>query len=522
MERPWQVLVIDDFAPMRSTIRSGLEQSGLFSVFVLSSTNQAWLLLENEKIDLILCDVNMPGQSGLELLQAIRSHAQYSHLPFMLMTGDGSKQMVSKAIALGVNDFVVKPFTLNLLKERVINLLQRKARAPVAQAVAANTVTLPEHSGSTSQLPQTDHSISYKPTILVVDDEPTNLELIFNLLKDDYSIKVATSGKKALSIVTSDTPPDLILLDVMMPEMDGYEVCETLMNNARHDIPVIFVSAKTAVADVTKGFALGAVDYIFKPLQPEILQARIRTQLALRDARIQLRRTIDALLENARIRQDMEHITGHDVKNPLSSVLMQLTLLLDDPQLADQFKEPLRQIRHSTQMALGLVSQGTDLLKMENGTYQLQAEPVAIEPLLKQVQADLAEPIQQKHLQLTSKLFVKNPLVMGEEQLCYFIFSNLLKNAIEAAPARSEVVISIEELQDSVAIRFYNEGAVPEAIRDSLFDKYVTSGKTEGTGLGSYSARMMTLVQNGDIGFKVLNNTKTVFTVSLPRTAATH
>lgn len=512
MERQWQVLVIDDFAPMRNTIRSGLEQSGLYQVFVLSSTNQIWPLLENEKIDLVICDINIPGQSGLELLEVIRNHNQYSHIPFMLMTGDGSKEVVTQAIALRVNDFVVKPFTLNLLKERVSSVLQRKTSSP-APAVQTATPRQTEAAEPFSQA---------KPTILVVDDEATNLELLFNLLKQHYNIKVANNGKKALSIVSSDSPPDLILLDVMMPDMDGYEVCETLMNNASQDIPVIFVSAKTEVADVTKGFALGAVDYIFKPLQPEILQARIRTQLALRDARVQLRRTIDALLENARIKQDMEHLAGHDVKSPLSSVLMQLSLLLEDPQLASHYKEQLGQMRRSTQMALGLVSQSTDLLKMENGTYRLQPEPVAIEPLLKQVQLDLSEPIQQKHLQISFKLFVKNPMVMGEEQLCYFIFSNLLKNAVEAAPARSEVMISIEELHDSVTIRFYNEGAVPEAIRESLFDKYVTSGKSDGTGLGSYSARMMTLVQNGDISFKVLNNAKTVFTLSLPRTKPSH
>jgi hypothetical protein len=515
MERQWRLLVIDDFAPMRNTIRSGLEQSGLFNVFVLSSTNQIWPLLENETIDMVICDVNIPGQSGLELLQAIRNHSLYSHLPFMLMTGDGSKQVVTQAISLGVNDFVVKPFTLNQLKERVTSVLQRKTRATLAPELSVqNTV----QSKSETVVPVTNA----KPTILVVDDEPTNLELLFNLLKDDYNIKVANNGKKALSIVSSDSPPDLILLDIMMPVMDGYEVCETLMNNTSHDIPVIFVSAKTEVADVTKGFALGAVDYVFKPLQPEILLARIRTQLALRDARVQLRRTIDALLENARIKQDMEHLTQHDVKSPLSSVLMQLTLLLEDPQLAAQYKEQLSQMRRSAQMALGLVSQGTDLLKMENGSYQLQAEPVEVEPLLKQVQLDLSEQIQQKHLQISFKFFVKNPVVKGEEQLCYFIFTNLLKNAVEAAPARSEVMISVEELHDSVTIRFYNEGAVPEGIRESLFDKYVTSGKEEGTGLGSYSARMMTLVQNGDVSFKVLNNAKTVFTVSLPRITSSH
>src|SRR3989338_6642904 len=168
MERQWQVLGIDDFAPMRNTIRSGLEQSGLFNVFVLSSTNQIWPLLDNEKIDLVICYINIPCQSGLKLLKMIRGHQQYSNLPFMLMTGDGSKHIVAQAIALRVNDFVVKPFTLNLLKERVTSVLQRKTRAPVASA------KIPDHQLTRTAIP----FINAKPTILVVDDEPTNLELL--------------------------------------------------------------------------------------------------------------------------------------------------------------------------------------------------------------------------------------------------------------------------------------------------------------------------------------------------------
>jgi len=516
MERSWNLLVIDDFAPMRSTIRAGLEQSGIFKVTALASTNQVWQVLENEKIDLVLCDINLPGQNGLELLQELREHPQHSYLPFMLMTGDSSKQLVSQAISLGVNDFVVKPFTLNLLKERVTNQLQRKGRQ-AAKPSPEPEQSLTSANNNLSGVTAAKSLVPSQPTILVVDDEPANLELVFNLLKDDYQVKVAASGRKALNFVASATPPDLILLDVMMPEMDGYQVCEALMNETSHDIPVIFLTAKTAVADVTKGFALGAVDYIYKPLQPEILLARIRTQLAMRDARVQLRNTIDVLLENARLRQDIEHISKHDLKNPLSSVLMHLNLLLEDQGLAGHLKEQLNQIRQSAQMALGLVSQSADLLNMENGTYRLQPEPVEVEPLLHQIQSELIELIQQKNLQITYKMFVKQPVVKGEEQLCYFVFNNLLKNAIEAAPERTEIVISVEELQDAVAIRFYNEGVVPMAIRDSLFDKYVTSGKTQGTGLGSYSARMMTLVQKGDIKFKVINESKTVFTVSLPR-----
>ncbi len=125
-----------------------------------------------------------------------------------------------------------------------------------------------------------------KPTILIVDDTPDNITLLTSLLGEQYKNKVATNGIKALKIATTGTPPDLILLDIMMPEMDGYEVCRRLKEDAiTKDIPIIFLTARTQEGDETMGFELGAVDYITKPIAPPILMARVHTHLALQSAR---------------------------------------------------------------------------------------------------------------------------------------------------------------------------------------------------------------------------------------------
>jgi putative two-component system response regulator len=113
-----------------------------------------------------------------------------------------------------------------------------------------------------------------KPVILVVDDTPQNLSLMCELLEQDYTLKLATSGARALKIATASTPPDLILLDIMMPEMDGYEVCRQLKADpATADIPVIFVTALAEIENEEQGFALGAVDYITKPVSPSIVHS---------------------------------------------------------------------------------------------------------------------------------------------------------------------------------------------------------------------------------------------------------
>ncbi len=122
-----------------------------------------------------------------------------------------------------------------------------------------------------------------RPTVLVVDDTPANLSLISNLLKSDYRVKLANNGAKALALAAA-APPDLILLDIMMPEMDGFEVCRRLKaEEATRQVPVIFLTAKTEIEDEERGFAVGAVDFIHKPISPPIVAARVRAQLAVKD-----------------------------------------------------------------------------------------------------------------------------------------------------------------------------------------------------------------------------------------------
>jgi sigma-B regulation protein RsbU (phosphoserine phosphatase) len=143
-----------------------------------------------------------------------------------------------------------------------------------------------------------------KKTVLLVDDAPANIKSVKEILRDLYKIRVATSGVKALEMARVAPPPDLILLDVSMPEMDGYEVCIQLkLDPKTQDIPVIFLTGLTHVEEETKGFDVGAVDYIHKPFSPAVVRARVQTHLALRGIREQLAQqllTIREELETAR------------------------------------------------------------------------------------------------------------------------------------------------------------------------------------------------------------------------------
>jgi sigma-B regulation protein RsbU (phosphoserine phosphatase) len=164
---------------------------------------------------------------------------------------------------------------------------------------------------------------SAQKTILIVDDTPINIGVISGALKDSFATKVATSGEKALVIASAKDKPDLILLDIMMPEMDGYEVCRRLKADpGTRDIPVIFLTSQTEAEDETKGFEVGAVDYIHKPFSAAVVKARVRTHLMLREAHAVIARQlveINTELEMARqiqlsiLPSSTPKITGMDI-----------------------------------------------------------------------------------------------------------------------------------------------------------------------------------------------------------------
>lgn len=150
--------------------------------------------------------------------------------------------------------------------------------------------------------------------ILIVDDEPLNIDVLHNLLKEDYKIMAAINGKQALKVALSDSPPDLILLDIMMPEMDGYEVCSLLKSEEKtKNIPVIFVTAMGQITDETKGLEVGAIDYLTKPISPPIVQARIKTHLELKKRRDELQKAYN-VIESQKKRMQDELDFGRDIQ----------------------------------------------------------------------------------------------------------------------------------------------------------------------------------------------------------------
>ena len=347
-------------------------------------------------------------------------------------------------------------------------------------------------------------TIEKKATILIIEDLPENIDILFNVLKNTYEIKVATNGKNALQIIKKELP-DLILLDIVMPEMDGYETIHELKSNpATKNIPVIFLSGMSAMQDIVKGFELGAVDYITKPFSPPIVLARVKIQLDLKFAQEKLENQNIELLEMAKIKEDVEHMTRHDLKSPLTTIIGNTELLPLLGEMNDKQLKHMKMIKNAGIRMISMINRSLDLVKMERGIYKLEAEPVNILEIITSIIEERSDILSKRDLSI--KIHTNNGkpnnekliCIQGEKLLFYSLFSNLIDNAIEASPNENQITISMNYNQD-LEISIHNKGEVPAEIRDKFFEKFVSFGKRKGTGLGTYSAKLLTETMGGKI-----------------------
>ena len=367
---------------------------------------------------------------------------------------------------------------------------------------------------------------SIKKKILIVDDIPENIRILMEILKDDYVVVAAINGEKALKMATSDPVPDVILLDIMMPGMDGYEVCRRLKADQKaRAIPVIFVTAKSEAKDEIKGLSLGAVDYITKPISPPRVEARIKSHLALRGAQKKLEEQNKELIEAAKLKEDVDNIVRHDLKAPLSSIIGLPQMLLENKTLGPENEEFLKMIEESGYRMLNMINLSLDLFKMERGMYRFQPVQVDMVKLVAKIVAENQGLAEAKRIKIKTMVQGQSEGgsatfdVLGEELLCYSMLANLVKNTMEASPEGEPVSIFLEGNEQG-HIHIHNQGIVPNDIRDTFFGKYATCGKSGGTGLGTYSAKLIAETQGGEIRMVTSQTEGTTVSVILPLAGA--
>jgi signal transduction histidine kinase len=342
--------------------------------------------------------------------------------------------------------------------------------------------------------------MSERPTVLVVDDNRLNIDLLVDVLKDDYKLLVALNGVSALDII-HNVLPDIVLLDIMMPEMDGYEVCRRLKSDERTgQIPVIFITAKSQSEDEAKGLALGAVDYITKPVNPAIVQARIKTHLALynqnreleekvHNRTLELEKSKEKADEASRAKSAFLANISHELRTPLNHIMGLSSLLLEidtDPERL----ELIRPLHDGAAQLAGLFDQLLDLTMLESDAVRIDRKFFDFPKILSRLAA----------------VFHAYAVKKGVE--FEFIAHGDLPDTLYGAPLEASQALNNILLN---AFRYTEKGKVtldvridPDHFAGANQDRIMIRFAVTDTGVGIPSDRLETIFHSFEIGEKVM------------------
>ena len=373
-----------------------------------------------------------------------------------------------------------------------------------------------------------EQSDSHKGNIIIVDDTLPNLRILARILTDSgYLVRGIPSGAMALTATASE-PPDLILLDIMMPEMDGYEVCRQLKANEQtREIPVIFMSALDEIMDKVKAFSVGGVDYITKPFQVEEVLARVETHIALQALQRKLEHQVLALQEvNAALQESnneldaFAHTVAHDLKNPVANILMSTELLQEiagDAQ-PDQAKtaEIVQWLNVSGRKVVNIID---ELLLLASVRQEDVARaPVDMARVVRQAQNRLDWMIAQYQGVIT--LPEQWPVALGYAPWIEEIWVNYLSNGLKYGGQPPQLHLGTAELSDGT-IRFWikdnGPGIPPEKVA-MLFSEFTRIERTraEGHGLGLSIVKRIATKLNGSVGVESQVGQGSLFYFTLP------
>ena len=410
-------------------------------------------------------------------------------------------------------------------------LLETKLRAlsPTENSAPASIETLAPATDEAE--PPTDlASGTENGLLLIVDDVEANRDVLSRRLKrEGYQIETAASGADALEMV-HQSEFDLVLLDIMMPEMDGYEVLRQLKADPNtRPIPVIMISALDEIESVVRCIEMGAEDYLAKPFNKTLLRARIGASLEKkrahdREARLfsQLETNYRRLQQLEKMRDDLTHMIVHDLRTPLSSLLAGLQTIPMVAPLVPAQQECFDIALRGGFTLLGMINDLLDISKFESGTLQLETAPLSIETLVAESWEQVASAAQMLEITLRHEIAADLPIVAGDGGKLRRTLVNLLGNAIKFSSPRSNVTVGARVVENEVLcwVRDRGEGIPPEAF-ERIFEKFGQvenrrAGRQMSTGLGLALCKLVVEAHGGRIWVESTLGQGSTFYFALP------
>jgi two-component system, sensor histidine kinase and response regulator len=366
---------------------------------------------------------------------------------------------------------------------------------------------------------------TFKPTILVVDDNKRNLQVVGNILHEEqYKVAMAINGPTALKLA-AQLKPDLVLLDIMMPEMDGFEVCKKLKENEEtREIPVIFLTAKVETDDVVEGFNLGGVDYITKPFKQKELLVRIKTHLDLLQSKRKIAEQASLLQSNNAFKDRLFSIIGHDLRSPLSSIKFTIDMIKSGViELGDDFfHELIDQLAKTTDEAFTLLENLLGWAKSQSGNLPVVPEEFSLKEMAESIARLQKLNISNKNIELILDIN-ENLNVYADNQMINTVLRNLLSNAIKFTPNGGKIQILATKTNDhSVQVSVVDSGVgISEENMKRLFNntnplKTYGTNNEAGSGLGLILCKDFVEKNGGTLKVRSEESKGSTFSFNMP------
>ncbi|MGB0936945.1 MAG: response regulator [Colwellia sp.] len=457
--KPLNVLVIESNGTRRGVMLSMLRAMGFNNVFTENNEVNCFHLIASEKIGLIICSWDLSQFNAINLLKKIRAEEKTAKLPFVIVSTVIEQDKIKEAILNGVSEYIVPPFNLLIFETRI----NRAIKTPLSKAAILN-----KNNALVSNRANQGRNQNRKPklSVLVVDDVVDNIEIIKDVISSDYHVKATTNAKSALQVCLSEQPPDLILLDIMMPEIDGLTLCKKLKSTPEtQNIAIIFLTALAEDKDVVKGLSLGAVDYITKPINPPILLARMHVHASLILNQLSIQNQIDDMLYQNKLNNSFSLVFQENIQRYIKKSNEATQRLIEhfssQTHISHQIEAPLNDLKINLEKGKLFIEDISLLNKLQNQNFSVDKTEVHLKETLSFVIERFKEVSHDKSLNIIVEM--ENELKASVDvELIDNLLSTLYAKALEESAVNSNVTVTGKELEHCIIvdIHFENEMAL--------------------------------------------------------------
>jgi two-component system NtrC family sensor kinase len=543
-----RIMVVEDSPTQAIRLQYALEQEGFDSICV-HSAEQAFEALNLILPDLLIVDYHLPGASGVELCRRIRLNVATQSLPIIMLTSDETAGSHIEGLDSGADDYVAKTDDFNMLILRVHGVLRRSVQ-PEAVLRPSEPMFQQAH-------------------ILIIDDSPTYLEYLKETLADEgYGIDTAVNGPEGIELARKSNY-DCVMVDLVMPAMDGTSVCQELVNMRRPEEPpivILMMSAYESRENAIRALESGADDFVGKSTDMAILKGRIRALLRSRFLRKQTQRLIDEakkretelerlveertkslqheIEERKRAQEDLRQAKesaeasnvaksrflsnmSHELRTPLNAIIGFADVMrhkMFGPFDCDRYREYLDDIHHAAHHLLRIINDILDISRVESGRLELREELFEVKDAMESVSRLVSDQVRRQELTLELDVAQNLPQLRADRRILEQAFLNLLYNAAKFTPAGGKIAFHASLAREGdllVSVADTGVGIAAEDIEKVMAPFGQVENKLSrqhaGTGLGLPLSETFIKVHGGRLDIESQLNKGTTVTIRLPK-----